>query len=209
MTARPILLRPLAAALIAIFLLAAPVTVVAHAELQEVSPADAGSVTGTPAELTATFDEALEDGSTLSIRDSAGNRLAVGAIDPSDAMRLVIADVPELAPGTYEMRWTASSDDGHIERGTWTFTVTAAASAEPSASASPSAAATTTTGETLPPTPEATPVVTTTPSGPIEAPADPAASSGEIFLPIIATAAIVLIGGALLLSRRNRPSDPR
>src|SRR5690349_6883315 len=133
MTTRPVTLRPLATVLIAICLLAVPASVAAHAQLVETSPADAGTVTGTPAELAATFDEALEDGSTLSIRDTAGNRLAMGAIDPSDAKRLVITDVPELAPGTYEMRWTASSDDGHIERGTWTFTVTAAASAEPSA----------------------------------------------------------------------------
>src|SRR5687768_4192452 len=79
-----------------------PATVAAHAELLETTPADGATVEGTPTEISATFSEALEsDGSTLELRDGAGESLATGDLDPDDPARLLIADVPELAPGTY------------------------------------------------------------------------------------------------------------
>ena len=199
--------RLVALAAIAILFLAVPASAVAHAEMVEATPADGATVEGTPAEISATFSEPLEtDGSTFSIRNATGERLAVGRIDPGDRTRLVIDPVPELEPGTYEIRWQAATADGHIERDTWSFTVEAAAatpaptpsanaSVAPSPEVSPSAS------------PAVTPSLTATPSGPITPPGDPAGSTSEVFLPIIAGLAIVILGAALLLSRRARHSD--
>ncbi len=196
---------PIAFALLLVLLL--PAVVAGHAELREMAPEDDATVQGTPAEISATFSEPLEtDGSTFSIRDAAGERLAVGRIDPDDPTRLVIDPVPELGPGRYEIRWQAASADGHIERDTWSFTVEAAtptpaptrdASVAPSQSGTPSASA----------SPATTPSPTVTPSGPIAPPGDPAGSTTDVLLPIIAGLAIVIVGAALLLSRRGRPSD--
>lgn len=192
-------------ALAVLLFLALPAVVAGHAELLEMAPEDGATVQGSPAEISATFSEPLEtDGSTFSIRNAAGERLAVGNIDPDDAKRLVIDPVPELGPGPYEIRWQAATDDGHIERDTWAFTVeaaaptptsTAAASAAPSQSATPSAI------------PVPTPSLTATPSGPIAPPEDPVGSTTDVVLPIIAGLAIVMGGAALLLSRRGRPPD--
>jgi copper resistance protein C len=180
-----------------------PATVAAHAELLAVTPADGATVEGTPEELAAAFDEDLEPESSLSIRNEAGDRLAVGRVDPNDSKRVVISDVPDLAPGTYEMRWTAATADGHVERGTWSFTVEAAPTPSPTPapteSGAPSAA----------PTPSATPEPTAAPS-PSASPAttDPASAAGtDVVLPIIAGLAIVLVGAGFLLARRGRPSD--
>lgn len=204
--------RLLALAAVAAMLLLFPASVAAHAELVETTPADGATVEGTPDELVAVFSEALEaDGSSLSIRNAAGDRLAVGQLDPEDATRLVISDVPELVPGVYEMRWTASSDDGHLERDTWTFTVeppattppptpTSEPTASPSDSAAPSASASATT--------EPTTAATASPSSVVTPPADPAASTSDVVLPIVAGLAIVLIAAGVLLSRRRRPSGP-
>lgn len=208
MTTRRFPARLLALTAVAALLLVLPATAAAHAELLETIPADGATVEGTPDELVAAFDDALEaDESSLSIRNAAGERLAVGRVDPEDPTRVVISDVPELAPGTYEMRWTAATADGHVERGTWSFTVTAAPTAAPSAeptpeatvSASPSAAA----------TPSAAPEPTAVPTAePTPAPVDPADAAGsDVILPIVAGLAIVLIAAGLLLSRRGRPSD--
>jgi len=111
-----------------------------------------------------------------------------------------------LAPGDYEMRWQAATDDGHIERDTWSFTVEAAAATP--APPSPSASASAEPSASDVPTPEATPSVTVTPSGPITPPEDPAGSTADVFLPIFAGLAIVLIAAGVLLSRRSRPSGP-
>ena len=185
-------------------------TVAAHAQLVETTPADGDTVQGTPDEIAAVFDEPLEYESTLSLRDPQGQRLTVGRVDPDDPKRLVIDDVPELARGTYEMRWTAATADGHLERGTWTFSVVPAPptkvlpTPEPTASAAPSAAETAspTPSPTATPSPSAAPSPSASP-----APTDPAsAAGGDVILPIIIGLAIVLIAGGALLSRRGRTS---
>ena len=180
--------------LVALLLFPAPV--VAHAELVETTPADGTIVEGTPPEIAAEFTEALEDTSSLSLRDADGTEIAVGARDDADRTRLVITDLPVLEPGDYEVRWTASSDDGHLERDTWRFTVVAPPT--PTPTVAPSA----TTAPTAAPTP--TPAPATAAPSPSPAPEDDAASTIDVLLPIIAALAIVAIAAGFLVSRRSR-----
>jgi methionine-rich copper-binding protein CopC len=196
---RLVVLTALTAALLAL----SPATVAAHAELVEAVPADGATVEGTPEEISAEFTEPLEtDGSTFSLRNAAGERLAVGRIDPDDATRLIIDPVPDLAPGGYEVRWRAASTDGHAENDTWTFTVMAAPTPTPTSGSTPGATA------SAEPTPSATPEPTPVPSPSASpAPTDPTGSGeGDVLLPIIAALAIVLVGAGVLLTRRGRPS---
>jgi copper resistance protein C len=197
-TARLVVLTALTAAILMLF----PASVAAHAELVKATPADGATVEGTPAEISATFNEPLEtDGSTFSLRNAAGERLAVGKIDPDDRTRLIIDPVPELAPGVYEVRWRAKSADGHAENDTWTFTVVA-----PTPTPAPTAASTASAEPTPNATPEPSPTPVPSPSA-SPAPTDPAGSTdGDVILPIIAGLAIVLLLAAVLLSRRGRPS---
>jgi methionine-rich copper-binding protein CopC len=180
-----------------------PATASAHAELTATTPADGVVVVGDPTELSATFSEALSATSTLSLRNASGERLAVGGPDPADARRLVIDPIPALGPGTYEMRWTALSDDGHVERGTWSFEVSAAeptATATPAATARPTAAPDTSSPPTAP---------TTAEPSPVPAPDDPSPTTGDVLLPIVVALLVVAVGGALMLGRRGRPGQPR
>lgn len=186
----------------ATLLMVGPGVVVAHAELESTAPANGAKVVGTPDELSATFSEALAAESTVSIRNAAGERLAVGGLDPADGKRLVIAPVPELAPGRYEMRWSAFSDDGHLEKGTWTFEVEAP-SATPTPLPTPVATDSGSDTPTAVPTPSATPAGTPTRVPSADGGA-PTSGSGDVVLPIIAALAIVAIGGVLLLGRRGR-----
>ena len=79
---------------------------------------------------------------------------------PGRALRIaVVLGLPELAPGGYEVRWTTlSTEDGELERGTWSFKVTAAATAVPTPTQAPTAGSTTLTlwslGQTIVVTPE-------------------------------------------------------
>ena len=206
MTFRTTGARGVALAATAATLLLFPMTALAHATLLEATPADGATVEGTPAEISAKFDEPLlTDGSTFSIRNAAGDRLAVGQIDPDDSTRLIIDPVPDLAPGEYEIRWRAATADGHAENDTWTFTVTAAPT--PAPTPEPTTASTASAA----PTPSASPEPSATPASSPSAspgPSDPAGSSdGDVILPIIAALAVVLIAAGFLLSRRGRPSD--
>ncbi len=101
-----------------LLLVGAPVA--AHADLEGSDPADGDTVVGGPAELSGAFTEPLDPAaSRLVLVDEAGERLAEGGVDPEDAsattMRL---EPPLLAPGLYEVRWTARTpDDGFVARG--------------------------------------------------------------------------------------------
>jgi methionine-rich copper-binding protein CopC len=201
MTPIPHRRRPgaIAATIAALMLLLLPATVFGHAELESTSPDDGEVLEGTPTEIVATFSEALEDGSSLSLRDPAGDEVARAEPDPDDPTRMVIADVPELAPGEYTVRWTASSDDGHLERDTWSFTV----AAPPTPSPTPTPASSATAAPTMDPTPFPTPRDTLAAS-PTPDPNEGPASTTDVLIPIIAGLAIVAIAGGVLLSRRGR-----
>jgi methionine-rich copper-binding protein CopC len=194
--------RSVVLAAVAALLLLFPVAVAAHADLDVPTPADGATVEGTPAEIFGTFTQAIApDGSSLVLRDPANAVVARGGVDPDDDHRMVITDVPELAPGDYLVQWTTiSAEDDELDRDTWTFTVTEAATPPPTSTPEPSAVPTTSPSATEEPSPEVSP----TPSG-SAAPQDPAASSADVVLPIILGLAIVLIAAGYLVSRRGRP----
>jgi hypothetical protein len=126
-------------------------------------------------------------------------------LDPADPARLVIDPVPELAPGTYEVRWTSVTDDGHVERDTWTFTVTAPPTPSPSPTPSSSAAPSATPEP--PPTPSPVPTPTVAPSPSADG-GDPAGSGNDVILPIILGLALVGLVAGFLVTRRGRTTPP-
>ena len=105
-------------------LLAMPALVAAHAELERSTPADGETVQGSPRVIRGFFTEELGDGSEMALLDESGTTIATGTIDPANATRMRI-DPPELEPGDYEVQWKTFADDGHLETGTFTFTVSA------------------------------------------------------------------------------------
>ncbi|CAN5535728.1 hypothetical protein BH20CHL7_BH20CHL7_15110 [soil metagenome] len=184
--------------------LALPAVVAAHAELLDTMPADGTTMEGPPTEIVAAFTESLRvDGSGLSLRDATGTTVATGEVDPADPTRLIIADVPDLLPGEYEGRWTAASDDGHLERGTWTFTVVPAPTATPAPTVAPTASAAPTEAST----PSASPSPSPTPA-PSGDGGEATAGTADVLIPIIAGLAVVVIAAVLLMGRRNRTSPP-
>jgi MYXO-CTERM domain-containing protein len=208
-------LRSVAALSVALLLavaMIAPAVVLGHAELETSDPADGASVEGPFAgPIVITFSEDLEAESGADLRDGAGRVAATAGIDGT-----TISLTPDaaLAEGEYEVRWTAAADDGHIERGSFRFTVLAAATPEPTPSPTPTpeTTASPTAEATVTATPEGTPsAIPATSDGPVPS-ADPdgsATSSGtDVLLPIFA--AVVLVGAlaAFLLRRRDSTSTP-
>ena len=193
-------------------LLIMPASVAGHADLDVPTPADGATIESTPDEIFGTFTQAINpEGSSLVLRDAVDAVIARGGVDPEDSHRMVIADVPDLAPGDYLVQWTTiSSEDGELDRDTWSFKVTAEptpaptpTSVAPSAPSAPSAALTASPS----PDPEPSATASAAPSVTLAPPQDSAASGADVVLPIIAGLAIVLVAAGLLLSRR-RPSGP-
>jgi methionine-rich copper-binding protein CopC len=172
---------------ILIVVLAFPATVAAHAEFKSSTPAPNSTVVGAPDQLEVTFSEDVAAGSKFEVRDASGAVVATSG-QPDGAT--LTADTSKLGPGAYEVQWTSIADDGHVERGSFSFTITAPT---PSPTSSPSASA----APSLTPSPAATASPTATP------PSDPAASSGNTLLPIVAGLVIVVALAAYLLRRRS------
>ena len=186
------------ASLLAILL---PVVVLAHAQLDTISPADKSSGPP-PQQIVGTFVENVDPSkSSYTVVDASGKVVANGGVvDPSNAKRMTLA-LPVLAPGAYTIRWTTlSADDNEIARGTTTFTVVAA---------SPSPSAT--------PVPSATAAASASPSaGPASAPPSlapspsPSGGSGtptsttDALIPILAVLVILALLGLWLLRGRGR-----
>lgn len=185
--------------------LALPGLVGAHAQLDVATPAGGTTVAGTPAEVSGTFTQDMKpDASSLQLLDANGKVIATGGVDPSNVRRMVIADLPDLPPGAYEVRWTTvSAEDDELARGTWSFTVALAPTPSPTAvaTATPSAAVTAAPTSVPTPTPSAAPTPVPSASG------NTTGSGSEVLLPIIVALVILGAGAAYLLSRRNRPSD--
>jgi copper resistance protein C len=184
-----------------------PAAVSAHAALDDPTPADGATVEGSLPEIAGTFTQDIDpDGSSLELRDVTGDSIATGGPDPSDVRRMVIAGLPELAPGGYEVRWTThSAEDGEIARGTWRFSVTPAPTPSPPAptQASATPVATPDATETATPEPAVTPAPT--PTGPD----DGASNTADAIIPIVVGLGVVVAAGALLLRRRSRPPEAR
>jgi methionine-rich copper-binding protein CopC len=187
----------------AIVLLAiVPSAAVAHAELVRAIPADGETVTEPVTVLSARYSEAVTGNSNLRVLDASGATVATAGIDPDDPRRMIARPDPPLGNGTYTVRSTATSADGHTERLTWTFTVAVAATPAPSPSSSPATSASPSAATS--PTPEATASTTASPSPSVSPdPGTPTSGTGDVLLPIIAALAIVAIGAGFLL-RRNR-----
>ena len=202
-------MRRLAAALLfcGVLFTALPLVVAAHAELVRSTPEDGETVGGSPTVIRAFFSEELGDGSEMALVDGTGATIAEGTIDPADPTRMRI-DPPELEPGDYEVQWKSFADDGHLETGTFTFTVAAAITPPPSVPPTPSSPVSAPpSGPAAPESPVASASLAPSPTeGQTTPPADTAGTS-DVLLPIVAAVVLVaLLGGYLLL--RRRPSEP-
>jgi methionine-rich copper-binding protein CopC len=165
--------------------------VAAHAELVSSDPADGATVTGSPDEVVTVFDEPLLDNSSMELIGPDGSRVATGDVDPADRTRMVIA-VSDITPGEYEARWTAASADGHVERGTFGFTVV-----EPTPS--PTASPTPRPSEMPSPRPSAGPTPSPTPSGN----GTPAGGAADVLFPLLGVVIAIVALGALLMRNRR------
>ncbi len=104
--------------------------VFAHADLVSAEPAVNASLTKPPTRLRLVFDETLASvGTKVALINAAGAAIELpkGSVDPSDPKAFIVEIPSLLSAGAYTVRWTAVSDDGHAEKGSYGFKVVAAA----------------------------------------------------------------------------------
>jgi methionine-rich copper-binding protein CopC len=176
-----------------------PATALGHAELDTVSPADGGTVSGPPTEIVMTFTETLDPAkSSIKLVDAGGTVIVEGStVDTSDAKVMRLGLPAGLAAATYTARWiSASAQDGDLDHGTTTFTVEAAATPSPSSTPAPAESATAAPASAPPsiaPSPAAS-----------AAPTAATASTSDAIVPIVVALAVLVGLGLWLLRGRAR-----
>jgi methionine-rich copper-binding protein CopC len=100
-------------------------TVMAHITVLKTMPPNESNVSGPPERLQVWFNQQPSPRiSRLELRGPAGEDVELGKVEVHRADRSISAPVPAaLPPGKYEAAWRTAGDDGHVMRGTFTFTV--------------------------------------------------------------------------------------
>lgn len=119
------------AALLLVFLLAAPVTALAHAKLTQSSPANGATVPAGLTQIQIQFSKPLRlTVVKIAHADASGDVVEAGAL-PKDPTKSATFAVPPLQSGPYEVSWTAVATDGHVMTGHFQFSVGEDASPKP------------------------------------------------------------------------------
>lgn len=189
--------------------LLAPAAVLGHAALDTADPAPGSTIPESPPLITADFTERLDPAlSSLVLAAPDGTIVATGGVAPGDPEATQMAlRPPTLAPGRYDVRWTAvTPDDGAVEQGSYAFTIaiptpspvpTGAPTPAPTVTPSPASAAPSgTTGAS----PKATPAPT---AGPEPGPGGPGNGLTPIVVAIVAGLVVAVVAGALYARRRR------
>jgi len=183
-------------------------TVLGHASLVSSDPAAGAVLATSPTTITLVFDDDLDPArSSFAVRGASGDA-AAGHVSATDA-RTMTASALSLAPGAWEIRWTAVASDGDLTRGTVDFTIAAAgstvpASASPGASAAASAAASAvTSGSTAPSAVASAPGAPSASTAPDGSTTPDASTSAPVVLAIVGGLVLVVGLGAAIL-RRSR-----
>ncbi len=103
---------------------ATAVSVQAHAQLLESDPAPGSTLASPPTEIRLTFNEPIGAESRLSLFNNAfyAQTGVESFVDPQNPNQLV-ATLPPLARGIYNVNWTAVSADGHPVSGSFRFQI--------------------------------------------------------------------------------------
>lgn len=202
--------RSLASA--ALLALIVVVPVLAHADLVSSDPPDGAVLEAPPDSITLTFSEGL-DAAKSSFRLIGPDGTAGTGRAAADGATTMSLTGLALGAGTWTVQWTSAAEDGHIARGTLTFSVSqptpSPATPTPTPATSSTAAPATpevgTSAPTAEPSPATTDGASIEPSPAPSAPGSPAdTSTGDLLLPIVAGLLIVGIVGVLVLRRSRR-----
>jgi copper resistance protein C len=102
----------------------APAMLLAHARLLASSPSAGAQLDAPPQALTLKFDEKVQL-AVLKL-STAGADIPLQFDRGTEGATLVSVALPSLAPGGYRVQWSALTvDDGHVVKGTFSFTVAA------------------------------------------------------------------------------------
>lgn len=121
------MLSPLRTVIVTLVLaLFTAVAVTAHMAYSKSAPEKDATLNQSPIQIQVWFTQDPEPAvSRLSLEGPTGE-VVLGDTEVADNRSLVAAVPTSLAPGTYTINWRSAGDDGHVQRGDFSFSIRAA-----------------------------------------------------------------------------------
>ena len=104
-------------------LIATATLVQAHTKLEKSEPAANATVNKTPTSVQMWFNEAPDLKVTKVELAGAGGKVELGPAHSMGKNNVMAPIVGKMADGKYTVNWQTAGDDGHVEKGTFAFTL--------------------------------------------------------------------------------------
>src|SRR5215210_3286519 len=124
MSRRRVLRLLAVAALGVVLIIASAAPAGAHAVLENTDPLSNGAVERAPAQLKLSFSEPVEiSASSVQVFDCTGGKASTGTPRHGAKSSEVVAELPDVPPSLYLVRWRVLSADAHPVQGAFYFRV--------------------------------------------------------------------------------------
>ncbi|MBI3491362.1 MAG: copper resistance protein CopC [Acidobacteria bacterium] len=104
------------------------VAVQAHAKLMKMSPANKSTVTKAPTSVQLWFNETLDVKMSKIEVTGPDGKVTLGMVHAMEPKQLMGPITGRMADGVYTVDWQTAGDDGHVQKGSFTFTLKQATS---------------------------------------------------------------------------------
>ena len=103
--------------------MAAMALVQAHAQVQKTEPAANSTISSVPTSVQMWFNEAPDLKVTKVELAGASGKVELGPAHSMGKNNVMAPIVGKMTNGKYTVNWQTAGDDGHVEKGTFTFTL--------------------------------------------------------------------------------------
>jgi methionine-rich copper-binding protein CopC len=103
--------------------LALGVSLQAHAKLLKTAPADKATVAKAPTAVQLWFNEAIDVKLSKVEVTGPDGKVALGVVHAMEPKQLMGPITGKMTNGSYTVDWQTAGDDGHVQKGSFTFTL--------------------------------------------------------------------------------------
>ena len=115
-----------ATSVVVLLLVVGAVTLMAHMRVQKTMPEDGAVLSGAPSRVQVWYTQAPAPAISQLLLEGADGAVALDETAIGDDKSLMAVLPTALAGGIYTVKWRTAGDDGHTQRGDFSFTVRAA-----------------------------------------------------------------------------------
>ena len=115
-----------ATSVVVLLLVVGAVTLMAHMRVQKTMPEDGAVLSGAPSRIQVWYTQSPAPAISQLLLEGADGAVALDETALGDDKSLMATLPTALAGGVYTVKWRTAGDDGHTQRGDFSFTVRAA-----------------------------------------------------------------------------------